>query len=125
MTRTRSHDQAFVEALPGDVYAVLAETGSYPRWWAGASTSGEALLLPLGRGAQAKAERERNGTGLHLVFGEESLEWYLEPFDDGTIVNAFLDVRGTERRTRRRLLRMRRSLHAGLVGLKRLLEARP
>jgi hypothetical protein len=117
---SRSHDQAFVAAPPVDVFALLAETGSYPRWWTGARMAGDAVRLPLGRGAAAGAERERDGTGLFLVFGEGSLEWYLEAFDDGTIVNAFLEVPESGRG----LLRMRRSLHGGLVGLKRLLEGR-
>jgi hypothetical protein len=70
------------------------------------------------------AERHRNDVGLHLVSPDGDLEWYLEPFDDGTIVNAFLDVEDVPgRRGERRLHRLRGSIRAGLVGLKRHLEA--
>jgi hypothetical protein len=62
--------------------------------------------------------------GLYLVSPDEELEWYLEPFDDGTIVNVFLQVSDAPgRRGERRLRRMRGSIRAGLVGLKRRLEA--
>jgi hypothetical protein len=108
----RSHDQGFVAVAPAKVYAVLAEPSSYPSWWATG-------------GSVARIEGERDGIGLHLVFGEGSLEWYLEPFDDGTIINAFLDIQGPERAAGRRLRRARRKLHSGLVGLKKMLEARP
>lgn len=123
MERVRSHDQGFVAAAPGEVYTLLAEPVSYPGWWPGTRANGEGVLLPLGRRPRhATPDRKREGIGLYLVFGGDSLEWYLEPFDDGTIVNAFLDVEAA-RRASRRLLRMRASVRTGLVGLKHRLEA--
>ena len=118
----RSHDQGFVAAPPEQVYGVLADPSSYATWWPGAKPLPGGVQLPLGRrGGAAVAERLRNGVGLYLVSGDEEVEWYVEPFDDGTIVNVFLGVKGTQgRRTQRRL---RGSIRAGLVGLKRRLEA--
>ncbi|MGH2710729.1 MAG: hypothetical protein ACRDH9_05945 [Actinomycetota bacterium] len=123
MDRVRSHDQGFVAAGPSRVYGMLANLESYPSWWPGSGKRGDALSLPLlRRAAPARTERERNGVGVHLVFGDGSLEWYLEPFDDGTIVNAFLDLTASAGKSRR-LLRMRARVRDGLVGLKRRLEA--
>jgi hypothetical protein len=82
------------------------------------------VLLPLhGRARPARAERHRNLVGLFLVSQDEELEWYLEPFDDGTIVNVFLQTRDHPgRRAERRLRRTRGAIRAALVGLKRRLE---
>ena len=122
MASLRSHDQGFVAASPDRVYRLIARPDTYPSWWAGSKLTREGLSLPVAGGV-AKVERERNGVGLHLVYGERSLEWYLEPFDEGTIVNAFLDVPGRPgRRASRGLLRMRRAVRRGLVGLKKELE---
>jgi len=126
MAGLRSHDQGFVAASPERVYGLIARPDTYPGWWAGSSLTGAGLSLPFAGGA-AGAERERSGIGLHLVCGAGSLEWYLEPFDDGTIVNAFLDVPagGAGWRASRRLLRMRGAVRRGLVGLKKELEVSP
>jgi hypothetical protein len=122
MASLRSHDQGFVAAPPDRVYRLIARPDTYPSWWAGSKLTAEGLSLPVAGGV-AKVERERNGVGLHLVYGERSLEWYLEPFDEGTIVNAFLDVPGRPgRRASRGLLRMRGAVRRGLVGLKKELE---
>lgn len=125
MPRLRSHDQGFVAAPPGEVYRLIADPGMYPTWWAGSRLRGDGLSLPITGGA-IRVEGERDGIGLHLLFGEASLEWYLEPFDDGTIVNAILDVRAPRSgwRGSRRLIRMRGAVRSGLVGLKKRLEAR-
>lgn len=122
----RSHDQGFVGAPPDQVYEVIAEPSSYPTWWPGAAPAGDGVQLPLRRGARpAVAERHRNQVGLFLVSPEEELEWYLEPFDEGTIVNVFFQTPSARGRPgERRLRRMRGSIRAGLVGLKRRLEAR-
>ena len=119
----RSHDQGFVGASPAQVYEVLANPSSYPTWWPGARGSAEEVILPLDRSAgSVEADGFREDVGLHLLSEKQELEWYLEPFDDGTIVNAFLEVPGSGRRVERRLLRMRSALRGGLVGLKRHLE---
>lgn len=123
MERLRAHDQGFVSVLPDRVYTLLAAPRTYPDWWPGAGVHTEGPVLPFGsRSLPAVPTRHREGIGLYLEFGTETLEWYLEPFHDGTIVNAFLDLAGTGRRSRRRLLRLRRQVHVGLAGLKRRLE---
>jgi hypothetical protein len=125
MTRLRAHDQGFVGAPPPDVYRALDRPASYPEWWTGSEVRGAGIVLPLAkRLSPATLDRRRDGIGLFLRFGDDSLEWYLEPFDDGTIVNGLLDVEVSGRggRSARRLLRMRGVLRGGLVGLKRRLE---
>lgn len=120
MARLRSHDQGFVAAAPGRVHAALRDPAGYPGWWPGTAVRGGELELPLARHHAAVPERERDGLGLHLMFGGDSLEWYLEPFEEGTVVNAFLEVDGP--RSDRALLRMRGEIRRGLVGLKKKLE---
>lgn len=118
----RSHDQGFVGAAPARVYEVLADPSSYPTWWPGARAGPEGVSLPLARRPRPAGPRQlRDDVGLHLVSEDRHLEWYLEPFDDGTIVNAFLEV-APGRWADRRLLRMRGAIRRGLVGLKRRLE---
>jgi hypothetical protein len=65
--------------------------------------------------------------GLVIALGppyDGTLEWYLESFEEGTIVNSLMDLelQGGRRRASRALRRMRSSVHLGLVGLKRHLE---
>ena len=123
MPRIRSHDQGFVGAPPAQVYEVLADLHSYPAWWPGTEESAEGIGIPLRRSpARMTADRHRNHVGLHLVSRDEDLEWYLEPFDDGAIVNVFLEIDAHSRRAPRRLLAMRGAIRRGLVGLKRRLE---
>ena len=125
--RLRAHDQGFVGAPPADVFQALDEPATYPQWWQGSNVEGMGIVLPLARRSPpATRDRRREGIGLFLRFGDDSLEWYLEPFDDGTIVNAFLDVEvsGSSGRAGRHLLRRRHEVRRGLVGLKQTLEDR-
>jgi hypothetical protein len=127
----KAHDQGFVAASPGRVYGALADLGGYPAWWAGATSDPESdrvrLGLEPGRGVEATAERRREGLGLFLRLGPPlhgTLEWYLEPFEEGTMVNCFLDVEppGGRWRASRRLPHLRAGVRRGLVGLKMALE---
>ncbi|MGH2685693.1 MAG: hypothetical protein ACRDJP_09540 [Actinomycetota bacterium] len=125
--RLRGHDQGFVTAPPEAVYAALADPSTYRRWWPGASATGAdgVIRLPLGRGTvDARPEGHREGVGLYLTVPRGSIEWYLEPFEEGSIVNAFsdLDLPGGPRRAARRLHAARSSIHAALVHLKRWME---
>ena len=129
--RLRGHDRAFIAAPPERVHAALADTSGYPRWWPGVARAGAdgRVRLPLDRrGNEANPSGSRPGIGLWLELPayDGSLEWYLEPFEDGTIVNAFLDLDLDlgPGRAARRLLRFRTSVRRGLFGLKRSLEAR-
>ena len=125
--RLRSHDQVFVAAAPRDVDARLADGDGYPGWWAGSARTDGGLVLALGRERLvSRIEGRREGVGMWLPLPDldGSVEWYLEPFEEGTIVNAFLDVvlDGRPGRAERRLRRMRVSVHRALVSLKRSME---
>ncbi len=127
--RLRSHDQVFVAAPPDAVDATLADGDGYPGWWPGAARGDGGPVLVLGRGRfPTWIDGRREGVGMWLPLRDldGSLEWFLEPFEEGTIVNAFLDVvvRGRPNAAARRLRRMRVSVHRALVSLKRSLEGR-
>jgi hypothetical protein len=125
--RLRSHDQGFVLAPPPAVYRRVADPLSYPSWWPGVRTTPVAggLRLELGGEAwTAGPEGQRDDVGLFLALSgppEGRLEWYLEPFEEGTVVSALLDLElpGGLRRSGRRLRRIRAALRRGLVGLDR------
>jgi hypothetical protein len=120
-------DQGFVPAPPGAVYPRLADLERYGEWWPRSRARREngsvVLRLPGGPPAIASVRKVRPGIG--LVIGLEgsrvggSLEWYLEPFKDGTVVNAILEL---EAAGRRRTMRLRRGIREGLVALRRLEE---
>ena len=116
-------DQGFVPAPPGAVYARLANVAAYPEWWPRAQWSGDSRLTIGGvRGAAVTVESERADTGLVLRLAggtSGSLEWYLEPFKDGTMVNAILDLDASAARAER----TRAALRDGMVALRRLAEA--
>ena len=127
--RLRSHDQVFVAASPRDVDARLADGDGYPVWWPGSARSEGGLVLALGRErlvSRIEGRREAVGMWLPLPDLDGSVEWFLEPFEEGTIVNAFLDVVLDDgpRAAARRLRRMRVSVHRALVSLKRSMEGR-
>lgn len=133
MTGVTAHDQGFVAAPPARLYEVLAEIRSYGSWWPGVrvDTQGDVFRLDLGVGgpAEARPEGRRRDVGLVIRLGPPlsgTLEWYLEPFEEGTIVNAIMDlaVRGGDRRAGRLLRRLRSAVRRGLVGVKGTLEPR-
>jgi hypothetical protein len=122
-TAVAAHDQGFVPAPPQTVYEVLADVGGYGGWWAGTAVDAEGRPRFAGGPAVAvSAERHRPGVGLFLRLGpplDGTLEWYLEPFEEGTVVNSILDVHlaAGGRRLQRRLHRLRSGIRAGLVDL--------
>jgi hypothetical protein len=129
--RVRSHDQGFVPAPPVAVYALVSQPASYPSWWPGANCDrdqGSALRLPLepGKPKPASIESHRPGVGVFLSLPgyQGTLEWYLEPFQKGTIVNGLLEVESGSGagRSERRLVRMRSSVRRALVGLNEALR---
>ena len=121
--RLRSQDQGFVQVPPDQVYEALRDLAGYQRWWPGVGTwSGGRLSLRLdGRPWEAAPDRERPGVGmfLNLRSPADTLEWYLEPFEEGTVVSCFLelDLPGGSRRAGRHLRRIRAAVRSGLVGL--------
>jgi uncharacterized protein YndB with AHSA1/START domain len=117
----RAHDQGFVAAPPDRVYRTLTDQSTYPGWWPGARVQGGALRVPLPRPVGVQLHGHREGIGLHLAAPSAALEWYLEAFDDGTVVNAFLELPDGSTARRRPLLRLRGRLRQALVGLHRAL----
>ena len=130
MTRVAAHDQGFVAAPAEAVYGLLVDPRGYAGWWPGIRAEPDTgMLRGLGgsRPVPMREEAHRPGVGLVLRLGDPrpgTLEWLLQPFDDGTVVNAILhlDLPMGSRRAERRLRRIRSSVHGGLVGLKRSLE---
>jgi hypothetical protein len=127
VTTLDSVDQGFVTAPHVSVYGILADVQAYPAWWPGAEvrSSGEdlRLRLPGGPSAPAVARGHREGVGLTLHLGPPysgTLEWYLEPFEEGTVVNSILhvDLPGGPRRSARRLRRLRVGIHRALAALR-------
>ena len=126
----RSLDHGFVRAKPERVFEVLRDPAGYPAWWPGARALGDGRLrLPGLRAVRVAVEGVRPGTGLYLrISGGRRealgghLEWYLEAFEEGTVVSCIADLRARRPWRPRRVLRMRAGLHAGLVALKGMLE---
>jgi hypothetical protein len=125
-------DQGFVPAPPGEVYARLADLERYGDWWPGArvTLSEDGPILHVRRAFEAPVVlgERRPGTGVVLKLGrggaDGSLEWYLEAFKDGTVVNAILELGGPGAGTEARTMRARRSLRGAMVALRRWGEAR-
>ena len=123
-------DQGFVAAPPGSVFRVLKDVSSYPSWWPGTevrSSGGHlSVRLPGGPMSPAEAEGHREGVGLTIRLDPPysgTLEWYLEPFEEGTVVSSILhlDLPGGPRRSARALRRLREGIHGGLVALRKRL----
>lgn len=124
-------DQGFVAAPPARVDQAVADAAGYAAWWPGAAViaaeAGVTLRLPGVPPIVVQPEDRRPGVGAAFrVHGRirGRWEWYLEPFEEGTIVNAMfdLDIPGGERSGARRLYRLRAAVRRGLVALKGALE---
>ncbi|HEX9376333.1 MAG TPA: hypothetical protein VGB19_08855 [Actinomycetota bacterium] len=125
----RTWDQGFVGASPGRVFEVLREPEGYPAWWPGVRRLGDGRLrLPGMRPATVTVDRVRPGVGLFVRLSggpgglEGHLEWYLEPFEEGTMVNGITDLGAGRRWPPRRVLRIRSGLRSAMVALKEMLE---
>jgi uncharacterized protein YndB with AHSA1/START domain len=130
----RAHDQGFVAAPPAAVYRALCDYASYGLWWPGIGVDTEdegfRLMLVAGAAAPARIEGHREDVGLVIRLGPPyrgTLEWYLEGFEEGTIVNSVmhLDLPGGPRGMDRLARRLRSAVRRGLVGLKGELERPP
>jgi hypothetical protein len=95
--RVASVDTGYVAAAPRGVFEVLAEPANYPTWWPGTRAgSGSALVLPgigLVRfrpdGVEAGVELTLRLEGRRLL---GRLQWYLDPFKEGTVVYGIVDL---------------------------------
>lgn len=116
----RSHDQGFVPTTPDRVFRLLLAPAEWERWWPTARARGGSVALGRGFFVVTEPHDVRPGVGLRLRVPrpEGELEWFLEPWEEGTIVNVFLDVHvGESARGRRRLLRLRAGIRRALVAL--------
>ena len=125
--RVASVDTGFVAAAPGRVFQVVADPAAYPTWWPGAMAgSASELRLPgIGR-AEYRLEAVRPGVELTVrLQGRRHggcLQWYLEPFEEGTVVYGIVDLETDRRWTVRRQRGIRAGIRAAMVALKELLE---
>ena len=127
----RSLDHGFVRAKPERVFEVLRDPAGYPAWWPGARALGDGrLALPGIPPSRVTAHGVRPGTGLFVRFrdglddasGGGHLEWYLEAFEEGTVVSCIADLRAPRPWRPRRVLRMRSGIRSAMVALKGMLE---
>ena len=122
----RSLDHGFVRAAPERVFEVLRDPAGYPDWWPGTKALGDGRIsLPGLPPVRLEPEGARPRTGLLLrVSGARGgalgghLEWYVEAFEEGTVVSAIADLRARRPWSPRRVLRMRSGFRSALVELR-------
>ena len=125
--RVAAIDQGFVLAAPGRVFELVCDPAGYPSWWPRVRTDGEGRLrLPELGSVAAAVDVVREGIELVVPVGGRRvrghLQWYLEEFEEGTIVYGITDVQTTRRWSARRVLRHRTSMRRALVALKERME---
>ena len=128
--RWATADQGFVGTSPARVFEVLAEPAGYPRWWPGARERPPGRLLLPGFGVVAvEATGVRPGVGLYVRLEGRGfrghLEWFLEPYKEGTVVNAIVNVESARRWQDRRILAVRAGLRLAMVALRERHAVRP
>jgi hypothetical protein len=125
--RVAEIDRGFVRASPDRVFELVRDPARYPEWWPRVRRAGDrSLRFPqLGEvGTEVHGVKD----GVELIVKVEGravrghLQWYLEPFKDGTIVYGITDVETSSRWTPRRVLRHRASIRRAMVALKAALE---
>jgi hypothetical protein len=127
------HDRGWVPAPPEDVYRIVESIRTYPSWWRAVGVDeGESgrhitLTVPaLGR-LNASAAGQRPGVGVIIQLAGDVngvLEWFLEPFREGTIASMLLRLATRPRRWHRRERIYRSSVREALVALRTVFEDR-
>ena len=127
------HDRGWVPGRPEDVYRVVESIHTYPSWWRGIQVDDDergrhvTLRFPaLGR-VKASAAGQRPGVGVVIQLTgdvEGVLEWFLEPFKEGTVTNVLLRLATRPRRWKRRERAYRSAVRDGLVALRTMFEDR-
>lgn len=129
--RRLAWDQGFVAAAPARVDQAVADAAGYAAWWPGAAVTAreEGFTVRLPGVPPLVVQRQDRRPQIGVVFRVDGRvrgrwEWYLEPFEEGTIVNALFDLEipGGERSSARGLYRLRATVRRGLVALKGALE---
>jgi hypothetical protein len=125
----RALDHGFVAAERERVFEVVRDPAGYAGWWPGARSLGDGRLrLPGLPPIVAAADSVRPGTGLVVrVSGRPAriaghLEWYLESFEEGTVVSCIADLRAPRPWRPRRVIRLRSGVRSAMVALKGMLE---
>ncbi|MFL5800042.1 MAG: SRPBCC family protein [Actinomycetota bacterium] len=126
----RALDHGFVAAKRERVFEVLGDPTGYAGWWPGTRSLGDGRLrIPGLPPAVVAADRVRPGTGLVVRISERRprgieghLEWYLETFEEGTVVSCIADLRAPRPWRPRRVLRLRSGVRSAMVALKGMLE---
>ena len=127
------HDRGWVPGSPQDVYRIVESIHTYPSWWRAISVDeGETerhvtLTLPgLGR-VRASAAGKRPGVGVIIQLAGDVdgvLEWFLEPFKEGTVANVLLRLATRPRRWKRQERAYRSAVRNGLVAIRTMFEDR-
>lgn len=126
--RIRSIDHGFVRAGPGRVFEVLRDPAGYPAWWPGARALGDGrIALPGLPAVRLEPDGVRPGTGLLVVVSGGRgdavgghLEWYVEAFEEGSVVSCIAELRTRRPWPPRRVLRMRAGFRSALVVLREM-----
>jgi hypothetical protein len=130
----RALDHGFVAARPERVFDVLSDPAGYPAWWPGARTVGDGRVrLPGLPPLRMATDGVRPGTGLFVRVSDGPgggfegeigghMEWYLEAFEEGTVVSCITDLRAACAWRPRRVLRVRAGVRSAMVALKGMLE---
>ena len=123
-------DHGFVAAKPERVFEVIRDPAGYASWWPGTRSLGDGRLRIPGLPAAAlSADAVRPGTGLLVRISDPRprgvdghLEWYLESFQEGTMVSCITDLRARRPWRPRRVLRLRGGVRSAMVAMKGMLE---
>ena len=116
-------DQGYSTLRPGRVLTILADVEAYPRWWPEVRAPRPGRLRVPGIGeVDVRVDGLRPDVGLYLRLSgarlEGHLEWYLEPFEEGTVVNCITNIRASGRWSPRRTLRVRAAVRRAMVALR-------